>query len=233
RIETVRSFAIQCRVVSPPDHIDPGEFVSTVQPLLERRDLQSLYALLKGRWTAAQIVSLLSCRCCDARKVAALCLSLVGQSCCIPELAMRLCDSDPMVNQMAEHAMWSIWFRGGCPKANHELIRGAKAMERRDHEHAITHFDSAIEFSADFSEAYNQRAIARFLLERFKESLTDCRMVLELEPRHFGAWAGMGHNHAHLGDTKEAIRCYEQALSINPHMTGIEAAVKELRDHCA
>jgi len=48
-------------------------------------------------------------------------------------------------------------------------------------------------------------------------------------PCHFGAWAGMGHCHAHVGRLDEALKSYERALSINPHLDGVREAVNELR----
>jgi tetratricopeptide (TPR) repeat protein len=207
----------------PP--IDPKDFVREVQPILARQDLAGLLEFLKSRWTAEQIVSLLKCKCCDARKVAALCLSLVGCSACLEEIAKQLRDPDPVTN---ENAMWAIWFRSGTPDANHQLARGALALNRRDFEHAIRHFNRAIEICPEFSEAYNQKALAEFLLERFEEAIHDGRVAVKLMPLHFGAWAGLGHSHAHLGQLDEAVECYEQALAINPHMTEIRQTVAEL-----
>lgn len=210
--------------------VDPEEFVKSVKPVLERKDLGGLLALLKKRWTAQEIVSLLVGPCEDARKVAALSLSLVGCDKCLPALADQLKDPDPMVNQMAEHAIWSIWFRGGgSEEANHQLCRGAKAIDRGDYDHAITHFDKALQIAPQFPEAYNQRALAQYLLERFEESLADCKRAVKFMPIHFGAWAGMGHCHAHQGRLSEAVTSYEKALTINPHMCQIREAVGELK----
>src|SRR5688572_14497753 len=117
--------------------IDPDQFVASVQPVLECRVAQRLLTFLKNHWTGPQIIQLLRSGHEDARKVAALCLSLVGCNKCIPEIAPLLQDDDPIVNQLAEHAMWSIWFRGGSPEANHQLARGAQALCRRDTLHAI------------------------------------------------------------------------------------------------
>src|SRR5215471_11247291 len=60
------------------DQIDPVSFVAAVRPALASKDLKALLETCKSHWTAAQIISLLSCKCCDARKCAALALSLVG-----------------------------------------------------------------------------------------------------------------------------------------------------------
>src|SRR4051794_13868010 len=101
-----------------PEAIHPEQFVAAVTPLLERQDLNGLLALLKRRWEPAQIVSLLKDAPCDARKVAALALSLVGGTCCLGPLTEQLKDADPVVHEMTEHALWSIWFRGGSEAAN-------------------------------------------------------------------------------------------------------------------
>lgn len=209
--------------------VDPDDFVRAVEPVLERKDLPGLLSLLKSRWTARQIVALLVGPHRDARKVAALSLSLVGCKECLPALAEQLKDPDPMVNQMAEHAIWSIWFRGGSDEANHHLCRGAKAIDRGDYEHAITHFDEALQITPDFPEAYNQRALAEYLLERYSSSIADCRKVVKLMPIHFGAWAGLGHCYAHQGELAAAVECYEKALAINPHMCHVREAIEELK----
>jgi tetratricopeptide (TPR) repeat protein len=205
--------------------IDPCEFVAAIKPALQRRDAQAISETARQRWTAEQVVSLLGCDHCDARKVAALALSLAGCKGCIVPLGRALRDSDQMVAEMAEHAMWSIWSRGGSPDANHQLKRGVDAMERNDVPHAINHFDRAISLSPDFAEAYNQRALARFILEQYQQSLDDCRKTVELEPLHFSAWAGMGHCYAHLGDCAHALECYRKAVEINPHMHHIREAL--------
>src|SRR5947207_11517872 len=149
--------------------IDPDTFVARVQPLLIRKDMPGLMAMLKSNWSKEEIVSLLSSRHCDARKVAALALSLVGCKGCIPEIARQLRDPDPMVNQMAEHALWAIWFRCGTPEANEHLARGSQQINDSDFGQAIEHFDRALTCCPDFAEAYNQRGIACFLQERYRD----------------------------------------------------------------
>lgn len=203
--------------------------MTSVKPLLEAQDLEGLLCHLKRHWTPEQITSLLAHSDTDARKVAALALSLVGSQCCIPKVAERLQDPDPMTNQMAEHALWSIWFRCGSSAANSEVARGTQCLNDRYFDCAFKHFGRAIELSPDFAEAYNQRAIAYYLLEDYESCKRDCLRVIELMPCHFGAWAGLGHCYAHLGELSDAVRCYEKALQINPHLECLREAVTELR----
>ena len=210
--------------------VDAEAFVACVEPLLAVKDAAGLLALLRNRYTSDQITALLRSPHGDARKVAALAIGLVGTSCCLPKIAPLLQDPDPMVNQMAEHAMWSIWFRSGrTPEANRELCRGTKALNCRDFAGALEHVTRAIDMDASFAEAYNPRAIIHYLQERYEASIEDCRRAVERMPVHFGAWAGMGHCHAHLGRPAQAVECYERALSINPHLDGIPQSIQELK----
>lgn len=212
-----------------PIAINPVDFISRVQPLLETRDLTGLLDLLHNRWTYDQIKELLRSNHCDARKVAMLAISLVGGPCAIPTLVEHLKDKDQCANQMAEHALWSIWFRCGSKEANCLLSRGSKALDQKEFAEAERFFTKAIDADRSFAEAYNQRAIVRYLTERYRESIEDCHKAVERMPCHFGAWAGMGHCYAHIGQSIDAIRCYTKALEINPHWTSAAEAIKALR----
>jgi tetratricopeptide (TPR) repeat protein len=209
--------------------IDAKAFVAAVQPALASQDWDKLMTTLKKRWTPDQIVSLLHHEDADARKVAALSIGLVGQSCTLPELARRLRDPDRMVIEMAEHAMWQIWFRGGNTEANKHLARGAELLNRQDIEEAICHLNKAIKLSPEFPEAYNQRAIAYYMLEHYPESIADCERVVEMMPLHFGAWSGLGHSYLALGKLPEALRAYEKAVEVNPHLDCIVELIDEIK----
>lgn len=210
--------------------IDPTSFVDALRPALESRDMNAVLDLCKNRWTCSQIAALLSSDHADARKVASVALALVGCSSCLQDISEQLRDPDPLVNQLAEHALWSIWFRGGSPEAINLVARGAKLIGRRDFERAIMFFNRAIDLSPTFAEAFNQRAIAKYLQDDYTGSIQDCRRATALMPIHFGAWSGMGHCHAHEGNIAEAIRCYQRALKIHPHLHCIREALEELQD---
>jgi len=213
--------------------IDPRAFVAAVQPLLQAKDCNGLHALLRNRWASREIIDLLRFGDCEARKVAALALSLVGCRRCLPELARLLKDSDPVTNQMAEHAMWSIWFRLGSSKANCLLRAGVEAMNQQRLNEAIGYFSEAITECDEFAEAWNQRATAHYLLENYSTSIVDARAAVARNPNHFGAWAGLGHCYAHLNRLDEALEAYERALEINPSLECLQEAIHqitELRD---
>ena len=210
--------------------IDPEQFIRDVEPLLEKRDLAGLIRLLGKRYNCGTICSLMTGPHADARKVAALALALVGNEQAVPVLAEHLRDEDPMVNQMAEHALWSIWFRGGTPEANERLLAGVQAMDAEPprFEEALEQFSEAIRLCPGFAEAYNQRATAYYLQERLEESLRDGQRAVELMPYHFGAWASLGHCHAMRGELDSALECYRHASSINAHLHCLQELIHEL-----
>lgn len=188
-----------------------------------------MVATLRDRWKPDQIADLFASEDVDARKVAALAYGMVGHACCLPKLVPLLKDPDSMVAQMADRAIWSVWFRLGTPEANHHVCQGVRALNRQDFDHAIVHFTTAIDLDPHFAEAYNQRAIAKFLLERFDDCIEDCRKTVQLIPYHFGALAGLGHCHAHEHRLETALQCYEKAIAINPRLDDLRQTIEELR----
>ena len=120
----------------------------------------------------------------------------------------RIKDPDPVVNEMAEHALWSIWFRSGSEKANCELAKGARAMDAKEFEVAVKHFTRAIRVDPKFSEAYNQRALARYMLERYEEDVGG-----NLQPRADGPSLSQG---AAFGAFTQPLPSGPAAKSISP-----------------
>jgi len=208
--------------------IDSDEFIAKVRPALEQRDADELAATVKSHWSVSELCELLRTGSLDARRVVCLTLGLVGCDGCSQCLASVLKDEDPTLAELAEHAMWSIWFRSGSPESMGFFKRGLEVMDRDDHAAAVEAFGRAIAADPAFAEAYNQRSIAHYMLEDWPRSLADCQRALNLMPHHFGAWAGKGHCHAQMGELNEAAECYRRALSINPRMQAIAGALARL-----
>ncbi len=208
--------------------INPEEFINTLHPSLIQGCLEEALFRIGKRWTCPQIVELLKNKNADVRKVAALALSAVGDQGAVVPLAIALHDVDPKVREMAEHGLWSVWFRLATPAAVNFAKCGNTHMHHGNYACAIEKFTCAIQEDRNFAEAYNQRAIAHYLSERYEESIADCKASLERMPQHFGAMAGMGHCHAHLGHWREAKRCYRLALAIHPGLEGIQESLDQI-----
>lgn len=208
--------------------IDANEFLNLARQPLEAGDAVALADQVLARWEAAEVCSLLQSENLDVRRVASVTLGLIGDHTCVGPLSEALHDRDEQVNQMAEHGLWSIWFRSGKCQAMQAFRDGVALIGSEAYDDAIDRFHAALDIDPDFAEAYNQRAIARFFLGQWDNALTDCRQAARRMPVHFGAIAGMGHCYAHMCQLHDALRCYRKAVAINPRMTAICKAIERL-----
>ena len=128
-----------------------------------------------------------------------------------------------------EQQIWSIWTASGNPEVNRLMDDGVTAMATQDYKTALADFTKVIEAAPDFAEGWNKRATVLYLVGDYEGSLADVDQTLALEPRHFGALAGLGHIYAALERDDEALAAYEKALAVNPHMPGIIASIEQLK----
>lgn len=205
------------------------EFLSVVRPALDGGDAEALACAVADRWSARDICCLLGHRDADVRATVVVTLGIVGDRSVVGCLIRCLHDNDVRVNQFAEDALWSIWFRIGNAAAYDTFHQGVMALADDDWDVAISAFEHAVAADPEFAEAYNQLAIAHYLSGDWNASIEACRKTLALMPTHFGAMAGLGHCYAHVGKPQQAIDCYRRALSINPRMAPIREAMRDLQ----
>ena len=208
--------------------IDANEFLEVVRPVLAKGDAAALAQVVQVRWQPRQLCQLLKHAQGDVRRVVAFTLGLVGDNTCEGCLTRALHDNDWRVNEMAEHALWSIWFRSGDPKAAMPFRQGVALLADSAYEPAIRCFHQAFRIDPDFAEAYNQCALAHYFLGRWQASIDAARLAVRRVPVHFGAFAGMGHCYTQLGNLERAVHCYRRALRINPRMPAIARAIDQL-----
>ena len=125
-------------------------------------------------------------------------------------------------------SIWIEWSKSGSPSMDLLLKRGRAALAAGQPLLAIEHFTALIDHAPDFAEGYNARATAYFQSGDFGPSVSDIAKTLSLNPRHFGALAGLGAIFEQLDEPAKALEVYRAALAINPHMSDIEDAVKRL-----
>jgi len=207
---------------------EPQEFIRVVKPLLCNGDADALACAVQKRWAAADLCGLLCSDDVDVRRVTAVTLGLIGDAASQGCLAKALHDEDEQVNKMAEHGLWSIWFRSGSDQAMPLFQQGVAKLEAEEFDQAIDALEKAVETDPTFAEAYNQLAIANYFHTRWQAALKRCRETIDRVPIHFGAIAGMGHTYAQIGELACALRCYRHALHVNPRMPAIRGAVKRL-----
>ncbi len=125
--------------------------------------------------------------------------------------------------------IWRVWTRRGEQKVDVAMARGISAMSTQAFSSALSYFNRAIELAPDYAEAWNKRATLHYFMGNYDASVLDIRKTLELEPRHFGALAGLGLIYNAYGNDEGALRALERVLEIHPLMDGVASEVERLR----
>jgi tetratricopeptide (TPR) repeat protein len=146
----------------------------------------------------------------------------------LDDLFTRLQKAEAEEAARIETEIWIEWSKSGSPAMDLLLQRGQDAMAAGDNNTAIEHFTAIIDHDPDFAEAWNARATAYFNAGEFGPSVADIAHVLTLNPRHFGALAGLGMILEASGKTERALEVYRSALAIHPHMEGVSDSVERL-----
>ena len=128
-----------------------------------------------------------------------------------------------------EGEIWSIWHESGRTDVDELMTAGIQAMQLRRYGAALDLFNRVVEIAPEFAEGWNKRATVHYLRDDLTESMQDIERTLRLEPRHFGALAGMGLIFIELGDDEGALKAYEEVIKIHPHSPNIKANIEALR----
>jgi tetratricopeptide (TPR) repeat protein len=137
--------------------------------------------------------------------------------------------TDPMAIQSLEGAIWEQWVMVPDGPQRELMLRGIGEMQQRQLKQSVETFSKLIEIAPDLSEAWNKRATAYWLLGNFPASLNDICETVKREPRHFGAYSGLGMIRAEMGEYPRAVAAFELAKKHNPHIVGIDAEIERLK----
>ena len=137
--------------------------------------------------------------------------------------------TDPVAVQSLEAAIWEQWIMVPDAEKRALMMRGIAEMQQRQLKESVDTFSKLIEIAPDLSEAWNKRATAYWLLGNFPASLNDICETVKLEPRHFGAYSGLGMIRAEMGEYPRAVAAFELAKKHNPHIVGIDDEIDRLK----
>jgi tetratricopeptide (TPR) repeat protein len=133
------------------------------------------------------------------------------------------------LGKQAEGEIWQIWSEGLDEDSNILMWRGLISMKRSDYAAARETFAALTEKAPEFAEGWNKKATVEFMLDDYDASVRDIERTLALEPRHFGALSGLGEIYLALGRKEAALKAFEAALAINPHLESLRATIESLR----
>lgn len=125
--------------------------------------------------------------------------------------------------------IWEIWHLSDNDTVNDFLSQGIEKMSIHNYRAALAAFNNVVEIEPNFAEGWNKRATVYYLMNEFELSIHDIERTLALEPRHFGALSGLGLVLLAIGNEGAALKAFEEALKVNPHMPGAQIHAEQLR----
>jgi tetratricopeptide (TPR) repeat protein len=137
--------------------------------------------------------------------------------------------TDPMAIQTLEQAIWEQWTMVPEGPKRQLMARGVAEMEQQELQAALTTFTKLIEAGPELSEAWNKRATVQWLLGNFPASISDICETIKREPRHFGAYSGLGMIRRDMNEPARALAAFELAKKWNPHIAGIDTEIERMK----
>ncbi len=129
-----------------------------------------------------------------------------------------------------EGRIWALWAVSRSDTVNLLMTRVRKAIEDKDLDLALKLLDAVIAIRPDYVEGWNRRATLYYMKRDYGRALADISEVLKREPRHFGAWSGLGFILQDIGNNRQALEAYRRALGVYPRLERIPDLVKKLEE---
>jgi tetratricopeptide (TPR) repeat protein len=121
-------------------------------------------------------------------------------------------EADTMVAEI-----WRLWLQSGNAEVDAQMQRAVLLMGSMP-TMALPILDDIVAHLPDWAEGWNKRATVLYVIGEYDRSLADCDRVLALEPRHFGALAGIGLIRIQKDEPREALAAFRKALAVNPFL---------------
>lgn len=145
----------------------------------------------------------------------------------------------PLFNQLAnvrtapeaaaiEAQITKIWLESGSDTVDVLMTRAQVAFEAEDLATAKKLFDAVTEMQPDYAEVWYRRAELLLAMDSQQEAAADLSKALELEPRHFKAYAIVGRLADTNGDRAAALDAYRRAVKLNPMLEAIARRAGQL-----
>lgn len=142
-------------------------------------------------------------------------------------------ERDPQAAQRIASRLFTLWSKSDSATVNLLLEWADTAIKEKRNAAALDFLDQAITLAPDFAGAWNKRATLHYTLGEQRKSMADINRVLALEPRNFGALAGMASILREAGRKEMALRAWERYLEIYPTDRQAQEVVTTLSEELA
>ncbi|WP_331372174.1 tetratricopeptide repeat protein [Sinorhizobium chiapasense] len=125
------------------------------------------------------------------------------------------------------------WQDSGSATVNLLMQWADKAITDDKKPVALDILDQVIALAPTYVEGWNRRATLHYQMGNYRKSMSDINRVLAIEPRHFGALAGMATMLSAAGKDELAMRAWQQFLDIYPSDRKAQEQLGELAEKLA
>jgi tetratricopeptide (TPR) repeat protein len=129
---------------------------------------------------------------------------------------------------MAENEIQRLWLQSGSVTVDLVMRWALEATQAGVYGLALDLLDGVIALQPGYAEAWHRRAIIYFEVEDYAACIAAAEKAIELEPRHFAAWAGLGQVLYRMGYLELAYQALNRALAIHPFLAGTRDLAAEL-----
>jgi tetratricopeptide (TPR) repeat protein len=140
---------------------------------------------------------------------------------------LKTTDNDEEAARLEEE-IWDAWLVSGSGTVDILMKRGLEYQEQEDIEGAREMFDRVIAIRPEYAEGWNRRALLFFNDGKYDEAVADLESTLLHEPRHFGAWIGLGMIFESIERPEAALLAYRKALEVHPNAAAAKQGEKRL-----
>ncbi|MEP9399112.1 hypothetical protein [Mesorhizobium sp. KR2-14] len=125
------------------------------------------------------------------------------------------------------------WNKSGSASIDLMMQWSQKAIQGQKFDVALDFLDEVVTLAPNYVEGWNRRATVHFLMQNYRKSMADIDRVLQLEPRHFGALAGMAQILESTGRKQLALQAWQKVLDIYPMQRSAQEKVSKLSEELA
>jgi len=142
-------------------------------------------------------------------------------------------ERDPEAANKIAIEIISYWNASGSATVDLLMRWANSAINEKRNAAAMDFLDQAIVLKPDYVAVWNQRATLHYTLGNYRKAMADINHVLAIEPRHFGALAGMAAILGEQGSDEMALKAWERYLEIYPADREAQDVVTKLSEKLA
>ena len=129
--------------------------------------------------------------------------------------------------------IWQIWTDSGSDTIDLLMEWALQKIQQKQYVLADELLTQIVVLKPDYVEGWNRRATLHYITADYSRSLADIRQVLRMEPRHFGALAGLASILQRTDQDRKALETWYNVLALYPANRQAQEAVIKLEEELA